>query len=170
MKNGTGHVSRQHGRLKAADRDLVARFLNEPEVMLFNQMDRRDQRRCLRTANMIVESSVGREDIRLHVLVKAALLLDIGRVRGYTGPWQRKVVRVIRKLMPRYQARHANRDGNRLDHALYVDLNHPSTGAYTAQTLGTSDEVVDLIRHHHDPPAAEDSAELALLRQTEKKF
>lgn len=169
VKNGTGHVSRQHGRLKAADRDFVARFLNEHEDMLFNQMALRDQRRCLRTANLIVESSVGRDDIRLLVLVKAALLLDIGRVRGYAGPWQRMAVRIIRKLMPRYQAKNANRDGDRLARALYADLNHPSTGAYTAQTLGTSTEVVDLIRRHHDPPSAEDSPELVLLRQADKK-
>lgn len=148
-------------------RELVDRFLNEPEKTLFYQMAPWDQWHAVHVAGRVISETAENGKVRLMVLVKACLLHDVGKVKGYAGFMLRLLVSFIRRVLPGYRAKHAQRDGGRLAHALYVDLVHPDRGAYMAVSVGISPEVAELIRRHHDTPLTSDSAELELLRRAD---
>jgi hypothetical protein len=141
--------------------------LNEPEKALFYQMAPWDQWHAVRVADGVIARAFQQERMRPMVVVKAALLHDVGKVRGDAGFMLRLLVSVIRRLLPAYRSKHARRGGGLLANALYVDLVHPARGAYMAQSLGAGPDVADLIRRHHDSPSSSDSPELVLLRQAD---
>ena len=163
-------------------RSFTERFLDANELFLFNQMAPWDQYHTVNTAMYILENctgaggyintnitTVGETKIRLLTLIKAALLHDIGKVKGYAGLPTRLCVSFIRRAFPDYRRRHADRYGNRIQRALYVDLIHPARGAYMALSAGVLPEVADLIRHHHDEPHDSDSEELKILQAADAK-
>ena len=152
-------------------RSFTERFLDANELFLFDQMAPWDQYHTVNTAMRILENCTnagagGR--IKL-TLIKAALLHDIGKVKGYAGLPTRLCVSIIRRVFPDYRRKHANRYGNRIQQALYVDLIHPARGAYMALSAGVLPEVANLIRHHHDEPHNSDSEELKILQEADAK-
>ena len=163
-------------------RSFTERFLDANELFLFDQMAPWDQYHTVNTAMYALKKCtgvgsrpntditvVGETKIHLLTLIKAALLHDIGKVKGYAGLPTRLYVSFIRRAFPNYRRRHANHSGNRIQHALYVDLVHPVRGAYMALSAGVHPAVADLIRRHHDEPRDSDSIELKILQKADAK-
>lgn len=157
-------------------RSFTERFLNANELMLFNQMAPWDQYHTVNTAMRILENysgtatgTGGENRIRLLTLIKAALLHDVGKVKGDAGLPTRLCVSFIRRVIPDYRRKHADRNGNRVQYALYVDMIHPVRGAYMALSTGVLPEIADLIRRHHDEPHDSDPEELKILREADAK-
>lgn len=175
-------------------RSFTERFLDDNELVLFNQMALWDQYHTVNTAKLILEHFTGTGNgtgtgagtgldtasgasigggaetkIRLLTLIKAALLHDVGKVKGDAGLPTRLCVSFIRRVFPDYRRKHADRGGNKLQYALYVDLIHPARGAYMALSTGVCPEIADLIRRHHDEPQNSDPEELRILQEADAK-
>lgn len=158
-------------KLTPESRAFVKKYLDDAGWFLFSQMSLLDQRHSLRVARYIVHKAAFRQGIAdLDELVQAALLHDAGKIKGEIRWVYRLPVRLVRDLFPCGQRRWAVRDKSRsFRYALYVDLVHPTRGAYMAKSLGLSPKVVSLIKRHHEPPSRTYEPELALLQEANRK-
>ncbi|HEY8345304.1 MAG TPA: HD domain-containing protein [Bacillota bacterium] len=158
-------------RLSRYDQVFVKSYLNEAGQFLFNQMSVADQAHSIRVARYIIDEVAVGKDINLDCLVQAALLHDVGKVKGEIGRINRILVGIIRRFFPRKREQWGRRDKtSALRYALYVDAIHPSRGGYMAESMGINPQVVALIKRHHDPDSAEDDTpELSLLKLADAK-
>jgi len=156
-------------RLNKNDRQLVESYLDEAGLFLFNQMSYADQKHAVAVARYLLSEKVDTSKANLPLLIRGALLHDVGKVKGEISWWNRIRVGLIRRYLPRLRVKWAKRGEAGLSHALYVDLCHPDRGAYMAQSLGIDPSVVALIKHHHDETGEPASIELALLRRADAK-
>ncbi len=156
-------------KLNATDREFVETYLDEAGLFLFNQMSLFDQKHAVAAARVLATQELMDNRLNQRRLVQAALLHDCGKVKGEIAWFLRPLVAVIRKFFPRRREKWAARGESALSHALYVDLHHPSRGAYLAESLGLEPELVSLIKHHHDPLTGNQDPELVLLQSVARK-
>lgn len=157
-------------RLNRKDRNFVEENLDPAGRFLFSQMSIIDQRHTLRVARYIKKKAAFQRGIDFKKLIQAALLHDAGKVKGEIKWFHRILVAIIRRLFPRLREKWGIRNKSfSFRYALYVDLIHPSRGAYMAESLGLAPEIVSLIRRHHDPPSGKYEPELALLQEADRK-
>lgn len=158
-------------RLPRNDQVFIKNYLNEAGRFLFNQMAVMDQIHSVRVARYIIQEAAVRKGLNLDSLVQAALLHDVGKVKGDMSRGHRIVVGIIRRLFPQKRQKWGRRDKtSALCYALYVDLIHPSRGGYMAESMGINPQVVSLIKSHHDPVLTEsDTPELNLLKLADAK-
>lgn len=87
-------------RLYKCDHEFVCCFLNEAERTLFYAMDVIDQRHAVHTAYMALELARARADIDKNLLVRIALLHDIGRVKGDLGLLDKVISVLLHYFLP----------------------------------------------------------------------
>lgn len=147
-------------RLNSDDWRFVLDKLYPSELALFSQMAVYDQRHCIDTARTVMRlaRARGTGPASLPVLIKAALLHDIGKVTGDIGLWDRCFIVILNRisrsllhwLAEKGQADQKN--GHRgFAYACYVQLHHPRRGAYMARAFGVNPRVVELLKIHHQP-------------------
>jgi len=159
-------------KLTSTDRELIDAFLNDAGKFLFYQMSRVDQKHSVEVARAAITEAVDQQEIDLAALVQAALLHDIGKVEGELNGVNRVVAGFMRRVFPslREKCSRTYRTGWwKIRYGLYVDWVHPLRGSYMAQILGIEKSVVDLIRHHHDPPRPDQTPELTILQLADSK-
>ena len=103
-------------------------------------MDLTDQRHCLDVARTLLQ-----EGTSPHVLIQAALLHDVGKIRGDLT----MVQRICLSLCPRTWMEKLAQGQGKLANAAHVQLIHPQRGAHMAQCFGAEQRVVSLISGHH---------------------
>lgn len=161
-----------NGRLSAADLEFVDSYLDAGSKFLFFQMALIDQRHCLAVAREIIIEAGYQKQLDMMVLVKAALLHDIGKVQGELNLISRIAVAVIRRIIPSFRerwGRDVQKRGFKIRYGLYVDRIHPQRGAYMARIFGVEEAVAELIRKHHDAPALEQSDALTWLQLADNR-
>ena len=154
------------------DEEFIKQHLSPLEQKLFHQMSVPDRRHCLNVAKTVIalvgETSVANRKI----LVKAALLHDVGRQAGAVSTIDKVIGVILRSvfggtIVDKWaKAGRGNRLQN-LRHALYVNAHHPAIGAELLCNTGTEAEVVQLVCGHHQPVQLQDSIELTLLRKAD---
>lgn len=153
---------------------LIDFYLDDAGKFLFSQMSRIDQKHALTVAKMVLDkSTTATEKIELKTLVTASLLHDIGKVEGDFNFISRIMVGIVRRIKPALRGKLAMRYPltfwQKFRYGLYVDLVHPARGAHMARIFGVDQQIVDIIRHHHDPPRADQSIELTWLQLADNK-
>lgn len=153
---------------------FIDSFLDEPGKFLFSQMNKIDQQHAITVAKAIIDKATeSAEKIELQTLVKAALLHDIGKVEGDFNFLSRIIVGFIRRVKPTWRGRFAMTYPvsfwEKIRYGFYVDLVHPARGAHMAKIFGIDKTVVEMIRHHHDPPRIGQSIELTWLQLIDSK-
>jgi putative nucleotidyltransferase with HDIG domain len=156
------------------DLALIDFYLDDPGKFLFSQMSRMDQKHALTVANAILtKATTATENVELKTLVTAALLHDIGKVEGDFNFLSRMMVGMVRRIKPALRGKLAMRYPltfwEKFRYGLYVDLIHPARGAHMARIFGVDQQIVDIIRHHHDPPRFDQSIELTWLQLADNK-
>ena len=137
---------------------------------LFFRMHPADQCHALHvayTAEMLADGEKGLPDREL--LIRCALLHDVGRKQGDMGILGKVAAVLIHALAPDASRRWA-RGGKSscfLRHMMYVYYHHPSIGAELLRNAGFFDEA-DVVMAHHDPPGENDSPVLRILRQADE--
>lgn len=133
-----------------SDLAFIQKNLSKQEQALFFQMDVVDQRHALDVAGYAYQAATARGlGSKRKVLVKAALLHDIGKVRGELT----LLTRLAFVLCPALVAKYRKKAWKSLKE-------HASRGAHMAETFGVEKEVVDLIREHHNQEASSESLEV----------
>lgn len=160
-------------RLSEAEQILLDNYLDDGGKFLFSQMNRIERYHAMAVAKTVLERAGFQRGINLNLLVKAALLHDIGKVEGDLNFCNRLAAGLIRRVKPDWRAKYGLANRNQrwpaIRYGIYVDLMHPVRGSYMAQSLGIEPDVVELIRHHHDPPVTNQSPELTWLQTADNK-
>lgn len=159
--------------LSEAEQILLDQYLDDSGQFLFLQMGRVERYHALAVAQTVLQEAGYQRGINLPVLVKAALLHDVGKVEGDLNFWNRLAAGLIRRVKPDWREKYAQANRSErwpaIRYGFYVDLMHPVRGSYMAQSLGIEPGVVELIRRHHDPPVSGQTPELTWLQAADNK-
>ena len=161
-------------KLTSQDIQIIETYLDDSGKFLFYQMSRVDQHHALAVTRDIItqlKDASGNQDY--DVLIKSALLHDVGKVQGDFSFLSRVLVGVVKRISPALRGKWAFTNPNtfwqKVRYGFYVDLIHPLRGAHMAKIFGIEPAIVEMIRHHHDPPQQGQSFELALLQKADSK-
>lgn len=165
-------------RIRPEDRAFIDRSIPRSARPLFYAMHPADQCHVLYvawTALDLFEDSLAAGKVREEdraLLLRCALLHDVGRVQGDLNVWG-KVFCVLMGKIACTQARQlAKCNGNtafaKLRHALYVYFHHADIGAAKLCAIGLHEEAA-IIAKHHQAPDADDSPILCLLREADER-
>lgn len=159
-------------KLTEADRAFVAERLNTQEQALFYAMNVPDQRHALNVAGTAGRLAAQRRDgVDEKLLIKCALLHDVGKVKGDVSTWD-KIITVVAHYFAPGWSRSWGRQGRggpvaNLRHAFYTYYNHPERGVALLAAAGAEDNLLDIVRRHHDAPADGEPVELTILREAD---
>ena len=148
-------------------------ILSPREASLFWRMNLPDQPHAIRVAqSALVLAQRVREDVDTELLLRGALLHDVGKVYGDVSTADKVITVIGHKFAPRMM-RSWGREGrgSRLDnlrHACYVYFHHPRRSAEFLKEIGAEKELIELVFHHHEPMVHGERIELTLLRQAEE--
>ncbi len=148
-------------RPAAEDLAQARRILSAPQMALFLQMQPGEQAHSL----LVMRKLLAQGETDSHLLT-AALLHDVGKIRGRLRIWERSLIVIGKDLFPaRVKAwgRGALRGWQR---AFVIAEQHPEWGASLAQEAGVSPQAVALIRYHQSHfPAGAEPVSVGLLRK-----
>lgn len=155
--------------LEQSDRNLVRIYLDEKEEALFYGMDRPTQAHCIRVARTITDLLAKRQITNKALIIKAALLHDIGKPANAIRTLDRVFIVLLQSFFPSlYQKLSMTKEfSGHFIKALHFHANHPELGAQIAKKHELPPQVVALILCHHQPERPEDSPELKILRQAD---
>ena len=135
-------------RISPAEAELVLRALPAAEYALYRRMPRRDRRHCLDVHQTLLRAGVADA-----LLLRAALFHDTGKVDHHGRPvpllWYGGLV-AFKRLWPRTYALLAASPRAWRRHFYYY-AHHGPLGAALAEAAGCPPEIVEALRHYHDP-------------------
>lgn len=169
-------------KITPSDLVIVQQYLNPSEQSLFLNTDPAIQKHCVNTALTILNMPVERTGSNRSVLIKATLLHDIGKTRGSINLWDRVFYVLVKKVSGPWVHKLASpapgpgpgsTHGHgsplaRFRNAFYVHLHHPELGAELAEKAGLDENIVYLLRYHHNIAKAASSQELAVLMKADE--
>lgn len=159
-------------RMTPADLKMIEENLNELEKKLFFAMDTAVQKHCVNVAATALDLARNDEGINLSLLIKAALLHDIGKTNGHITLMDRVWYVLVKKISRRLADKLA-RPGThgmlaRLRNSFYIHIHHAEIGASMAQKAGLGEEMAFLLHHHHDHSKTGSFHELKILHQADE--
>ena len=153
------------------DQVFVSRYLNTAEQKLFFGMNLPDQRHVLNVAQTALQLAQHQQKIDINLLVKCALLHDVGKIKGDVSTIDKIITVMGHKLSPRYAKQWGRLGrGSKLDnirHAFYIYFNHAERSAAMLKEIGVKTTIVKIIGKHHKAPADDDPLELVILRKSD---
>ena len=106
------------------------------------------------------------------MLLRCALLHDVGRVKGDLDIWGKVFAVLVTHFAPRLARRIARADCQSLwdkpGYAIFVYFHHPEIGAKKLRAIGLDEEAA-IISSHHQPADGNDSAILTILREADER-
>jgi len=145
--------------------------LPEKAWPLFLGMHPADQRHVLNVARTALELAEKEPAADKALLLRCALLHDVGRRRGTMDIWGKVWSVLAQRYLPtkvrlRLSCRQVRSLLDKPGYALYVYKEHPRLGAEMLRAIGLSEEAA-IIARHHEPYAPGEPVELTLLRQAD---
>lgn len=158
-------------RISKDDAAFVRQELTAAEQVLFWRMNLPDQRHALNVAYTASKMTQSWPQADSKLLLTAALLHDVGKVKGDVSTWDKIIAVLAAGIAPNWAQRWGRLGrGSKLDnlrHAFYIYFNHAFRSAELLRTAGTDQRVIDIVSKHHKAPTNSDSLELVLLRQAD---
>lgn len=132
-------------------------YLTPPQAALFLRMQPSEQEHAFHVLRCLVAE--GRGDPHL---LAAALLHDVGKALYPLALWERALVVLGKKFLPRLASRWGQGRPRGLSRPFAVAARHPAWGADLAAAAGATARACDLIRRHQSAPVADDPLLAAL--------
>ncbi|AQS59290.1 HDIG domain-containing metalloprotein [Desulforamulus ferrireducens] len=156
-------------QLGPAEIEFVQKILSPQEQTLFFAMDRPTQTHCYRVAQTCLELIANQKNINQELLIKSALLHDIGKPANCITTLDKVFIVLLNALAPWIFKKilRSSRRGHFIQ-ACKHHVNHAAQGAALAEKAHLPGPMVALIKNHHHPPRPEDPPELVLLRQADE--
>lgn len=138
----------------------IEEILEDGELGLFHLYTLPDRQHAYRVTATLRDAGYDEA-----VLLKAALLHDVGKTRVRLRLWERIVGALVERLRPDLVQRWGNGTYRGWRRAFVVRKRHAAWGAELAHAAGSDARTVTLIRHHQDKePLVTDAETLMLLR------
>jgi hypothetical protein len=131
------------GPLTLEARAEIAALLSPPEMDLFERYSVADQWHSYRVLRMLREA-----DHADTMLLRAALLHDIGKSRVPLSLWDRTLIVAAEAIVPGRSRSWGDEVGSGWKRPFAVRTHHPAWGAEMAAGAGSEAMVVELIRRH----------------------
>jgi putative nucleotidyltransferase with HDIG domain len=158
-------------KITGPDREFVDKSLYGDEKALFFGMNVPDQRHALNVAYTALDLAQKGESVDRRLLVRCALLHDVGKVRGDVSTFDKVITVLAQHFAPDWAKKWGRYGrGGRLDnlrHAFYTYYHHAERGAQLLTAVGSEPQLISIILRHHELPAAIEASELKLLRQAD---
>lgn len=149
------------------DRLFVDKHLDNVESQLFWGMNLPDQRHALNVAYTCLRLAQEHPQADVVLLLKCALLHDIGKVRGDVSTIDKVFTVLAHKFLPQWAENWGKmgRGGkvSNLRHAFYIYFHHAKRGADMLRKIGDN-TIAEIIARHHAAASPDDRIELQLLR------
>lgn len=162
-----------NAKLSPEDEQFLSEYLDDPGRFLFSQMSKIDQHHSIAVARQVMVEAAHSDGLEMNLLIKAALLHDVGKVEGDFNFLSRILVGLVKRVRPTLRGKLAVTYPvtfwQKIGYGCYVDLVHPARGAHMARAFGIESSVVEMIRHHHDPPRQGQRMELTWLQLADSK-
>ena len=153
------------------DKVFISHYLNNAEQKLFWGMNLPDQRHVVNVAQTALQLAQHQQKIDINLLVKCALLHDVGKNKGDVSTIDKIITVMGHKLSPKW-AKQWGRPGrgSKLDnirHAFYIYFNHAEQSAAMLKEIEASSRMVEIVARHHKAPTDYDPLELVILRKSD---
>lgn len=160
-------------RITPNDEVYIAEHLSSRAQQLFWRMAVADQYHALQVAKTALRLAERQQGVERELLRTAALLHDVGKLRGDISTLDKIITVLVYALSPR-TGRMLARPGRggkiaNLRHAFYIYGHHARRGAKLAAQAGVAAPVVEWIRRHHRNLTADDPPELRLLQAADNE-
>jgi len=159
-------------RITLEDKVFIHHYLNAAEQQLFFNMNLPDQRHVLNVAYTALQlAQQYQEKLDINLLVKCALLHDVGKIKGDVSTADKIITVIGHTLAPR-RAKQWGRFGRgsklaNLRHAFYIYFNHSQRSAAMLKKIDSTPKMVEIVAKHHEAPADHDLLELIILRKAD---
>ncbi len=138
-------VSALTAKITPADALFVRSLLDVREQALFFGMDKADQRHSIDVSETCLKIlQAGNRQVNRQLLLKAALLHDVGKQAGNLKLHDRISVVLLRRFMPALFFRLAEEHGT----PFHISLYHPDIGMNLCRRAGCPQDLLNLIARH----------------------
>ncbi|WMJ80066.1 HDIG domain-containing protein [Clostridium sp. MB40-C1] len=148
-------------KIDLKDKRFLNQHLSEKELMLFNKLNKHEKKHCIKTA-MDAEVVCLKNNVNNKILIKAALLHDIGKIDYNTNLIQKSFMVVLNKL---FKDKMRKYEGYKVVDVFY---NHPENGYKILKNYDYDERFLYLIKNHHNNDIIGDK-ELDILKQCDNK-
>lgn len=136
--------------------------LNETEKKLFMKLKKSEQKHCINVAKD-VEQICFNKNIKCDKLIKAALLHDIGKIKGKLNVFDKSIIVILDYISKGRLGR------LKTIKKINVYYNHGEIGAEILKEYGYEQRFLYLIRNHHNKNIKNDE-ELEIIRRCDDKY
>ncbi|MCP4419656.1 MAG: HD domain-containing protein [Chloroflexi bacterium] len=144
--------------LKPSAEKEVATVLSASEKKLFDRYSLNDQWHSYRVMKMLQDAGHNQ-----YPLLVAALLHDVGKARLPLTIWERSLIILASKLLPRQTAVWGQDEAVGWKRPFVVKAQHPEWSAEMVTAVGSHPLAIRLMAQHQDTIAPEDNSEEANL-------
>ncbi|MEG6511436.1 HD domain-containing protein [Desulforamulus ruminis] len=157
-------------KIGPSEKKYIQTHLNDQEQRLFFSLDRPTQTHCVRVARTCQVMMAKEMSVRQHELIRAALLHDIGKPANIIRTRHRVFIVLLTLLAPGLLKRilRQPQGWGKLGQAVLAHVQHPDRGAEMAAKIKLPPDIIDLIRHHHQPYRPGEPMELTILRRADE--
>lgn len=153
------------------DEQFINKHLLAQEQVLFWRMNLPDQRHALNVAYTALQLAQQQPNADLNILVKSALLHDVGKVKGDVSTFDKILTVMAHKIIGK-QVKLWGKPGRgsklaNLRHAVYTYFYHPQRSAELLNSIDEDPLIVEIVSKHHKAPAENDPPELRILRMAD---
>ena len=132
----TAHVN-------AKDIEYLRKYLNEEEINIFNKLAVLDQKHSINVA-MDIENSCETKDINKNILIKAALLHDIGKSEYRSNVLNKTVMVLLDKITGSKIKKYKSIK------MINIYYNHAEIGYNILKDQGYDEILLYLVKNHHN--------------------